>query len=371
MVRNGPHEGLPVQKKPAPIQLKLEVEHNEITPGKINNKGAFKNRINSIITDEGRKVGLLPVHIRQGLSKMADPADDTLYAFDTKRSAVTAAIEDVYRTKYNIEPVKKLLIGETAPWAKEEKIKNHVRKLTYPKNGELAIGYFKPSARNETEETIPKKAKEIGVNSIDPKYANREVAASRIGKMIAPESFPATDFAKYQMDGNDFVPGHIQDKAPGDMASGKAVFNGETMALELDPTIGNNAEFRQQLVDLQAFDYLIGNVDRHLENYMIHDKKAIPIDSELSFPNVSSEKLINIEGSTFAGLPSAYSEKITGAVAALNESWIKANLAGVLNADQLAAFRKRLAEMRKDIKAKKDQVRVFEPAASYTKAALV
>lgn len=351
------------------IQRKLEIAGTTISPERISQPSGFKTRLNKIISPEARSSGLMPNSIRTALIQMADPTSST-QIFAHKRGAVHRAIRDVYINNFGIQPDRLLKVGALSVWSRHEKIKNHVRKLTYPIDGQLVTGYFKPNQRGEKHDELPEKARDIGINADAPGYANREVAASRVGKMLSPDTTPTTELASYQMDGDAFIQGHIQREAPGDMASGRADLSFEDMAMVLPDQLTNNPAFNESLIALQALDYLIGNVDRHLENYMISGNDAVPIDSEMSFPEVDADDLGAFNGSTFAGLPKGYPDRIAQAVARIDDAWVQANLESLLNPAQLAKFKLRLAAMKQDIEDKAEEVQVLAPPEGYKRAGL-
>ena len=323
-------------------------------------------RIHKVIQDEGQA---FPQSIRiEGLGTEA--ATDTIDKltgisadFRDKRYRFTQQAREDEVLRYTVQEFNKLLIDGSPFWVSEEKIKNHVRKLTLI-DEEGKVSYFKPVQRGETETDLPEKAKAIGVTVADPGYDKREVAAARLGALIFGDRYPDTTFATYQLDGQE-TDGHNQQEAPGQMASSKVSFDVEPFGLGTGYTSDEN--FKKQLVTLQAFDYLIGNIDRHLENYFIHDTQdgslVIPIDSELSFPNIPVEQLQGLEGSRFEGLPSAYTDEVKRALEQMDDAWIEENLAPILDAQQLAQFKDRLAKMKADVAEKEGAD--FAPAASY------
>jgi hypothetical protein len=143
-----------------------------------------------------------------------------------------------------------------------EKIKTTVHKLTYQEGCQQKVGYFKPSDRGT--ENFPLKAISIGIDSTNPRFDKREVAASIVGAHLIPGMVPCTRLAIHNGKS-----GHIQDEAQGQC--GSRSFDFENMRPEGDKTILPIKEsamsdgVKNQLGDLHVFDYLIGNVDRHPE----------------------------------------------------------------------------------------------------------
>jgi hypothetical protein len=71
------------------LQPKLVIANREISEDRIN-RGSYKKKLNSVLSEETRRAHLAPVAVRQELIKMAQSNQD--YSFDTRREAVLAAI---------------------------------------------------------------------------------------------------------------------------------------------------------------------------------------------------------------------------------------------------------------------------------------
>jgi hypothetical protein len=71
-------------------QRQLTIDGSDVDEDKIRNKGAYKTKLNSVISEEARKAHLEPNNVRQELVKMAN--EDYDCEFDSKREAVVEAI---------------------------------------------------------------------------------------------------------------------------------------------------------------------------------------------------------------------------------------------------------------------------------------
>lgn len=77
----------------APVQRVLTFNGQLIPAERITGSGAFKTRLNAVISEEAASAGLAPHEIRTRLVEMA--SDGAQHDHDSKRDAVLAAVEDV------------------------------------------------------------------------------------------------------------------------------------------------------------------------------------------------------------------------------------------------------------------------------------
>lgn len=243
-------------------------------------------------------------------------------------------------------------------------VKNTVFKLEYQRGETEEAGYFKPSNRQEEQEDLPGRAAAIGVGLNDPSLKYREMAASRVGQMLS-NAYPATQYAIFRTQDGEFSEGHIQAAVTGTFPPD--VMNVGDLGNDAFGLILDAARVQQltpELVRMQVFDFLIGNVDRNPQNWFFDTQnRVLPIDSELSFPEMNLEDLQAIQDSSFSGLPNTYTRSITDAVAGINDAWIKANLNGILNRAQINAFKARLKALKADIRTKSNVPGPVAPVA--------
>nr|WKF60792.1 hypothetical protein HUO10_005314 [Paraburkholderia busanensis] len=228
-----------------------------------------------------------------------------------------------------------------------QRIKTDVSKLSYAENGSRQVGYFKPARRDTTGFTP--KAEAIGIDKQNPNFHKREVAASIVGAHLVPGLVPRTRLATH----NSTI-GHIQDEAKGSPASDHlGVENiktdaGGKMSIPLKPN-ALSEDGKEQLGDLHVFDTLIGNVDRHPKNYMVHQGHVVAIDSEMSFPSIPHLELKNIAGSTLGEMPAGYSQGVREKIGSMDGQWAQQHLAGLLDKRQIDGFNERLTAIKQDM----------------------
>jgi hypothetical protein len=237
--------------------------------------------------------------------------------------------------------------------------------------GDGKVGWFKHASRplNNTE-----KVRAMGVitrpgpaTEAQAFLPEREVLASQVAAQLVPHLAVAARLAKLGVHRGVFI-----DHAEGDMASGHIDF--ETLQLAGDIL----SAIKVQLADLQAFDYLIGSVDRHVENYMISQERAgryvvRAIDNDLSFPAVGVADLgrDHVPQSKFEGLPAGYTVVVAERIAGLSEDdltrMIQDTLAGAPNLDAVVRqAASRLRDLKADVRAKSGRAAAPRTPSNYT-----
>ncbi|MBU8896721.1 hypothetical protein KRR26_13970 [Corallococcus sp. M34] len=193
----------------------------------------------------------------------------------------------------------------------------------------------------------------------------REVAASLVASILIPHLAVQSELAKRGMRRGVFME-HVQ----GSMAVESVDY--EHAELQLNADILRS--IKPQLADLQAFDYLIGNVDRHVENYMIsvaRPLKVRAIDNDLSFPSVAVGALAGVPASKFEGLPTAYTvvvaERITQMTEATLAEILRDVMAGAYLLDQVVAqAQTRLRNLKADVAVKQGRAAAPRMPSNYT-----
>lgn len=219
------------------------------------------------------------------------------------------------------------------------------------------VGWFKHASRPLNN---PKKVRAMGIVNRTDRLTEahaflpeREVLASQIAKLLIPHLALSAKLAKHGINRGVFI-----DHAEGEMASEYVDYG----TMQIDSKI--LSLIKPQLADLQTFDYLIGSVDRHVENYMISKIRpkryaVMAIDNDLSFPAVGVNQLSspNVPDSKFEGLPNGYTVVVAERIQQMKEAslstMIKGTLVGAPNLDAVVREAiKRLNELKRDVRLK-------------------
>ncbi len=119
----------------------------------------------------------------------------------------------------------------------------------------------------------------------DPRYGNRNIAGSIVGKLLGTGVMPESSFGI-----SDGKVGLLMQKANGKTAN-KFIEDGD----DGDLTPKAQASLQRQLADLEVCDILTGQTDRHPGNYMVDvqgDKvTVVGIDNDFSFPNLDNSPM--------------------------------------------------------------------------------
>jgi hypothetical protein len=224
------------------------------------------------------------------------------------------------------------------------------------------ISWFKPSSR-----LINSSSKCIGTGIIDRSIADvateamarlpeRQVAASMIAKLLVPHIAVSAELAK-DASGS----GVLLENAEGIPAS-------EMIDYASDPISMHKPVYdrvKSQLSDLQAFDYLIGNVDRHVENYLIDGSTVRAIDNGLSFPTVGVSELAGIADSKFGGLPKGYTQELRTGLAKLSPEQLAQDIRPLVGDEAYAQFLDRLERLRQDVASAGKAMAPAEPSSPF------
>jgi hypothetical protein len=244
------------------------------------------------------------------------------------RHARSHEIRDLSKAKESLDlkGVKQLKLGSEVIWYKSaDRPINAANKC-------IAMGILDSSRTKEAIEA-------------DAGLANRELAASRIAKLLIPSMAVRAEFASYG--GSE---GIAMADAPGSMATNHVTMDGE---FRLSKKVYESA--KERLSDLQAFDYLIGNVDRHVENYKLEKRgKAYhpyAIDNDLSFPTVSVDKLAHVPESKFGGFPKGYSSKLREGLARLSREQLEEDIKPLIGTEAFAQLLDRFERLCADVQS--------------------
>ncbi|MFE8600370.1 hypothetical protein [Archangium violaceum] len=231
------------------------------------------------------------------------------------------------------------------------------------------VGWFKPADRK-----LNSIAKVSGMGMLHGGSAQsteahaflpeREVAASEVAALLIPHLAVRSQLATKGMKRGVFME-HVQ----GTMATQHVDF--DTMKLDEDLL----RAIKPQLADLQAFDYLIGNVDRHVENFMVSEArpfKVRAIDNDLSFPAVAVAELARIQDSKFEGLPNGYTVVVAERIERMAEGTLEALLRDVMaSAPRLDAVVEqalsRLRDLKRDVAGKQGRAASPRTPSNYTR----
>ena len=209
-----------------------------------------------------------------------------------------------------------------------------------------SVVWFKPSNRPVNNRAklagmgIVPAGEENELTEAEAQLPQREVAASLIAqRLIPPMAVPAILAEK------DEVEGVVIANAPGSNASDIAL-DTETLSLPTTP------EIERQLVDLQAFDYIIGNTDRHLENYRVESEssRVFAIDNDVAFPTVEVDQLAtNVDSSFFGGLPTGITQEFRDNLLLITDEFIDQEILPLIGEPATSRLKERIQSMTKHL----------------------
>jgi hypothetical protein len=215
---------------------------------------------------------------------------------------------------------------------------NDISKVEYD-NG------FKGVFKAEAGQNDVTKAMNAGIDASDPKWGNREVGALSLDRAMGLGMVPQTEFATH---GGYF--GTVQE-----FVKGKTPAKIQEEDPALWDKIQNDPAFASQRADLQAFDYITGNMDRHGNNMMIETgpsgelKQIHAIDNGISFAPKAD---LPVDGTHMHGLPEKYNRDLVDKIKALTPDAMRAQLAGLLKPEEIDAAIERRNKLLQDVEAK-------------------
>lgn len=233
-----------------------------------------------------------------------------------------------------------------------------VRQLTDGKQ----ISWYKPSNR-----PLNNAAKCIAMGMLSPSQApgateatarlpEREVAASIIAKLLIPHMAVGAELASDA--GSNGV---LLQHAKGNTATESMDWEAQPIAMR--PSV--YTKIASQLSDLQAFDYLIGNVDRHLENYVIDGTSVRAIDNDLSFPTVPVGQLAAVPDSKFGGLPKGYSPQLRQGLARIDTAQLERDIRPLIGNQAFAQLLDRLDKLKADASGPAKAATAAQPSSRF------
>lgn len=204
--------------------------------------------------------------------------------------------------------------------------------------------WFKTSSRLlNNEQKVAGMGIPVGARKTEAESAlpEREVAASLIADKLIPEMSVRSVLAL-----NNGQRGVLSAHAPGKTAQNYIDWDDSNMRLPADL----RRELNGQLNELQAFDYLIGNTDRHVENYNIKktsdgSHRVYAIDNDLSFPVVGTTALKTVKDSKFAGLPAAVSPQMQSKLQNLDPGVLRRKINPLVGREATDALLQRLQRL--------------------------
>lgn len=224
------------------------------------------------------------------------------------------------------------------------------------------ISWYKPSNRalNSLEKClgmgILEPAQAQGATEATAGLPEREVAASILAKILIPHMAVGAELAR-----DTSSSGVLLQHAAGKMASES--LDWEANEIKMRPNVYR--AIQSQLSDLQAFDYLIGNVDRHIENYIIDGTKVRAIDNDLSFPAVPVDKLKAVKDSKFGGLPDGYSKELRQGLAQINAQMLDRDIRPLIGEKAYVQLLDRFNKLQQDVASQSKKNKTAKPNSPF------
>ncbi len=223
-------------------------------------------------------------------------------------------------------------------------------------------GWYKPSNRplNSPPKCIGMgiidASQAIGASEATARLPERELAASIVARLLIPHMAVGAELAKDTRSSGVLL-GNVTGQSAAESVNWQA--NPVKMRTQVDDAI------KSQLSDLQAFDYLIGNVDRHLENYIIDGETVRAIDNDLSFPTVPVDKLVTVPDSKFGGLPAGYSSQLRQGLTRINTGQLAREIKPLIGDKAYAQLLDRLDRLKKDVFSAGKAATPAEPSSPF------
>ena len=204
--------------------------------------------------------------------------------------------------------------------------------------------------------TNAKKTMENAEIKVGNNIEKRNVAMSRMAQLIGCPDILAHSSTMYIQNGEERISGIYMEKAPGLDA---AKFR--TTPEFLGNNLFNTAEAKEQLADLQALDYICGNIDRHAANmfYQFEQKedgrvalsKITGIDNDCSFGTLSPEKIKDYKGNLATPEQMrALNQSTCDLIQGLSKDVLKFSLGDLLTEEEIEAAWKRTETLQNHIK---------------------
>lgn len=138
---------------------------------------------------------------------------------------------------------------------------NTVYLAKYKTGGGDYEGVFKPISPPDRSRTTPVErgwtAYEIGIDPYNPQTALRNLGTCAVAKELGFDVVPHTEIGMRDKPNGDKELGIIMSKAPG------------KPAMKADPKLFERGDVRREIVKLQLLDHLVGQGDRHCNNYFV------------------------------------------------------------------------------------------------------
>lgn len=225
---------------------------------------------------------------------------------------------------------------------------NTVYLAKYTTGGGTYEGVFKPISPPDKFHNKPVErgwaAYEIGIDPFNPQTALRNLGTCAVAKQLGFDVVPHTEIGMRETPEGDKQLGIVMSKAPG------------KPAMKTDPSLFERGDVRREIVKLQLLDHLVGQGDRHCNNYFvsIENGKAVVtgIDNDQCLgknthdPNdIAYEDTPEKEGFRGCTMPPIIDTDMAKAIRDMTPEKLEISLKG-LKPEEIAAAKDRLVAMK-------------------------
>lgn len=244
---------------------------------------------------------------------------------------------------------------------------NQVFDIEYARPATNFKGVFKPlQAPLDKEPQRVGISKDIGIDTMNPQFGARNIATKAVADLLKFDVVPSADYGLAKHD-NVVRMGLVMAKVTGkDMKAERDAIHQNSKTDEQRRTqmkaLILNPVLRRELVKLQLLDALVGQGDRHINNYLVERSPATGditgvkgIDNDQCFGKDTKDPNTLVSGNPmrpgFRGvhLPEIIDSEMKGMILGLDGMALEQALSGLLHSDEIEATKERLTFLQKHI----------------------